>query len=195
MPVIRISEPTFRRLQAIAVPLVDTPSTVVDKVLDVYDSVKAGRHPHEPEPVVSTSTVPPDLAAPSHSGAEPDLTHARIISGAFAGTSVTTWNNLVHAAHRAAFAQLGTLDQVKSISRSNILRGRYRTRGFHYLKDLDVSIQNVNANDAWRRALHMARRLNVPIHIEVEWEDRRDAAHPGQRRTLDCPLKARGQAE
>ncbi|MDL1969821.1 MAG: hypothetical protein LWW94_02390 [Candidatus Desulfofervidaceae bacterium] len=36
--VIRISESIFQRLQKLAVPLVDTPASVIEKLLDYYDS-------------------------------------------------------------------------------------------------------------------------------------------------------------
>jgi len=192
MPVIRISEPTFQRLQALATPLVDTPSTVVERLLDLYDDVKAaGKHlaggthaqpPNPPKRELGLSHIPqldPEDA--------PDFTHARIVSGNFGGRLVRNWNELVHVAHRVAFAQLRTLEKVKAASKSNILPGHFRSGGFHFLKELNISIQNVSANDAWRRALHLARQLRVPIEIEVAWEHKKGAVLPGQQRTIRWP--------
>lgn len=53
MPVIRISDHTFRRLQSLAVPLVDSPSAVIDRLLDLHErsskmsvlTVVSGRDP------------------------------------------------------------------------------------------------------------------------------------------------------
>jgi hypothetical protein len=190
MPVIRISEPTFQRLQALAIPFEDTPSNVIERLLDLHDDVtSAGQH-LEKAPAI-TNRGP---SRSSSSGATmrsrpeldpvPDFTHARILKGSFANRVVESWNDLVHAAHRVAFAKLRSLDKVESISKSRILRGHFRTSGFHHLKDLNISIQNVSANDAWRRALHMARKLDVPIQLEVEWEQHKGAVHPGERRTI-----------
>ena len=36
MPTIRISDATFAKLQHIAVPLVDTPSSVIDRLVEKY---------------------------------------------------------------------------------------------------------------------------------------------------------------
>ena len=185
MPVIRISEPTFQRLQAIAIPFEDTPATVIDRLLDLHDDVTAaGKHLRKGPPAASSSAGRAK-SSPSATNTVPDFTHARILKGSFAGKAVENWNDLVHVAHRVAFARLGSLDELESSSKSNILRGHFRSSGFHYLKDLAISIQNVSANDAWRRAAHLARKLDVPIQLEVEWDQKKGAVHPGQRRTID----------
>jgi len=183
MPVVRISTPTFQRLQALAVPLLDSPSTVIERLLDLHDDVKAaGRHLdgslHDLRETTPATTKRIDPYNP------PDLTHTRIVSASLGGHSARSWNELVHVAHGVAFTQLGSIEKVKSISKSNILQGRFRSNGFHFLKDLGVSIQNVNANDAWHRALHMAEKLGVAIVVEVEWENRKGAVYPGERRRL-----------
>ena len=201
MPVIRISEPTFQRLQALATPLVDTPSTVVERLLDLHDDVKAaGRHLEgavEALPTSPPKTKPGRSNAVLHLDPEaaPDFTHARIVGGNFGGRFVRNWNELVHVAHRVAFAQLRTLEKVKAASKSNILPGHFRSSGFHYLKDLNISIQNVSANDAWRRALHLARQLHVPIEVEVAWEHKKGAVFPGQQRTIRWPPAPKDSTE
>jgi hypothetical protein len=173
-------------------PLVDTPSKVVERLLDLYDDVKAaGRHlDNNPAAFADAKGLPRADSSPTtrsmtvNPDEPPDLTHTRIVQGSFAGKAAGRWNDLVHLAHREAFKRLATLEKVRSISRSNILHGHYRSAGFQHLKDLGISIQNVNANDAWRRALHIARKLNLPIHVEVEWKKHRGSALPDQRRTL-----------
>jgi len=185
MPVIRISDPTFQRLQSLARPFEDTPSSVIDRLLDLHDDVEAARPEALKAGVHAKLSV--SESKPSswpESDRVPDLTHARIVVGSFAGKSIQNWNDLIHVAHRVAFGKEKDLDKIQSISKSNILRGHFRSSGFHHLKDLDISIQNVNANDAWQRALHMAKSLDVPIQLEVEWEHKRGAAHPGKRHTI-----------
>ena len=46
--VIRISDTTFSRLQKLAEPLVDTPASVIDKLLDEYESRLSRRNTNEP---------------------------------------------------------------------------------------------------------------------------------------------------
>lgn len=54
------------------------------------------------------------------------------------------------------------------MTQSNIANGRRADRGFHYLSDINISIQNVDANLAWRNTLSLARRLvfmTVATHV------------------------------
>lgn len=47
-PVIRISQPIYERLQSIAEPFTDTPASVIEKLLDVYDQQSTAK-PKAPE--------------------------------------------------------------------------------------------------------------------------------------------------
>lgn len=40
MPVVRISDPVYERLQQLAAPFVDTPDTVIQRLLDSYEAAK-----------------------------------------------------------------------------------------------------------------------------------------------------------
>jgi hypothetical protein len=49
---------------------------------------------------------------------------------------------------------------------------------------MNISIQNVDANLAWRNALNLARRLSVSISVTFEWRHKSGAAHPGKQGSL-----------
>ena len=133
MPVIRISDPVFGRLQAIATPLVDTPASVIEKLLDFYDShgrTRSGVSKAAPKQTVQSAkatVLPPE--------APPDLAHTRISSAKFAGETASNWNDLVHLAHRHALARLGSFDALRSATRSNVASGRRADSGYHYLSE------------------------------------------------------------
>jgi hypothetical protein len=55
--VVRISETSFQRLQKLAVPLEDTPSSVIERLLDFYDS-ESNRDTHKKEPPPAYTRVP-----------------------------------------------------------------------------------------------------------------------------------------
>jgi hypothetical protein len=40
MPVVRLPDDVFRRLQQLAIPLVDTPATVIERLLDLHEGKK-----------------------------------------------------------------------------------------------------------------------------------------------------------
>ena len=95
MPVIRIPDPIFERLQAIATPLVDTPASVIEKLLDFYDGKKSASVPERlrrrreslPRPADADPDAPPELA------------HTRVVSATFAGHTASNWNELVYLAN------------------------------------------------------------------------------------------------
>lgn len=55
--VVRISETSFQRLQKLAVPLEDTPSSVIERLLDFYDS-QSNPDTYKKEPLPALTQVP-----------------------------------------------------------------------------------------------------------------------------------------
>jgi hypothetical protein len=55
--VVRISETSFQRLQKLAVPLEDTPSSVIERLLDFYDS-HSTPNTHKKKPLPTHTRVP-----------------------------------------------------------------------------------------------------------------------------------------
>ena len=105
MPVIRIPDPVFERLQAIATPLVDSPASVIEKLLDFYESHE--RVSRRVSSVTSAQAEPSPKVASFSAEAPPDLRFTRILSAKFDGQTASNWNDLVHVAHRTGFRTLG----------------------------------------------------------------------------------------
>jgi hypothetical protein len=118
----------------------------------------------------------------------PDLRHTRVLSARFGNHPATGWNNLVHAAHIEACARLGSLEALKKASKSNLLIGRASSeetkKGFRYVADINVSIQNVSAEQAWLNVLDLARRVKSEVSVDFEWMDKSESAHPGKKGRL-----------
>jgi len=95
---------------------------------------------------------------------------------------------LVHAAHVEAFSQLRSLDVLRGVTKSSFITGRASSgevkRGFHHVPEINISIQNVGAENAWLNALRLARHLGAEIRVTFEWMQKNDAAHPGKTGTL-----------
>lgn len=180
MPVVRIPDELFERLQNHAKPFVDTPASVIEKLLDFYEAGQR-RAPRAPR-----SAPPEGPAAKRYDpGDPPDLTHTKVIAAEFDGIEASNWNELVDTAHRHAMKRLKTYDALRAATMSNIVRGKKTDSGFHYLSDIDVSVQGIDADLAWRNADHLARKLAVPVRVEFEWRDKPQAAHPGKRGLLE----------
>jgi hypothetical protein len=118
----------------------------------------------------------------------PDLRHTRILTARFAGQVASGWNNLVHVAHKEAMLHLGSLESLRSVTKSNLITGRASSedvkKGYRYVPEVNVSIQNVDAGHAWSNTLRLARQLNVAVRVDFEWMQKSDAVFPGQRGTL-----------
>jgi len=184
MPVIRIPDSTFERLQAIAKPFVDSPAAVIDRLLDFYEA-GVGRHrqsPNAPHGVTGTSIGPAVTDFDPYN--PPDLTHTRGLKAEMGGQSASSWNELVYVAHRQAASKLKDIQALKAATLSSIVVGQKNDDGYHYMADINLSIQYVPANAAWKNAFHLATRCDVEISAEFEWPDKPGAAHPGKRGRL-----------
>ncbi len=187
MPTLEIPDALFLRLQKLAVPLVDTKVTLLERLVDFYETKAQSELTKQPVRPSSqkrnaseTRELDPDVA--------PDLRHASVLAARFANRPATGWNKLVPAAHVEAISRLGSLSPVQGITRSNLIVGRPSSedakKGYRYVPEADISIQNVDAGHAWANALRLARYLNVEVRVDFEWPQKTDAAHPGEKGRL-----------
>lgn len=167
---VSLPQDLFLRLQKLATPLVDTTATVIERLVDYYEENRPGLP--EPRPDVVELILDPNRPA--------DLRHTRVREASFCGESARNWNALVQVAHRVAFRETGSYDSLRRITIANIVSGSKSDQGFVSLRDIGLSVQNVEANKAWRDALHLAKRLEGSIQVTFEWRDKEGAAHRGQ---------------
>ena len=120
--------------------------------------------------------------------APPDLRHTRVLAARFAGRTAAGWNKLVHVAHEEALSQLGSLEALRGVTKSNLIVGRASSedtkKGYRYVPRIDVSIQNVDAEHAWSNSLRLARHLDAEVRVDFEWMRKSDAAFPGYKGRL-----------
>jgi len=171
--VIRISENTYQRLQNIATPFDDTPDTTILKLLDFYENKDHSTDERHSE-TMKSGVIILNPTNPS------DLTHTKVLEGIFDDTSVRNWRDLVNEAHKRALNELGSFEELKKISISNIYKGDKRENGYKLIEGTNVSIQGANANQSWASALKIAKRLNLFIEMKFMWRDKKGAIHPNQ---------------
>lgn len=109
----------------------------------------------------------------------PSLLHSRV-RGTIGTRSFTKWNDLMRIAHELGFEKAGSFEQLKKMSTAPIQAGEYSDSGYHFLPELGLSIQGVDANRAWDYALQLAKRVPVPIEAVVQWRHNDKAARPGE---------------
>ncbi len=173
---IEISELTFQRLQNLAVPLVDTPDTVISRALDALEvQTKNGT---QGSVAPATGTVGPLEIHPSN---PPDLTHTRVSQASVAGRSVKPgWNPLVTEMVLMARNRGLDVGKIKSISGLNVVQGERSDKGFRFVRAAGLSVQYQDANGAFRAVVGLARELGVGFEVELQWRDKEGAAHRGK---------------
>lgn len=177
MRTLQIPDSLFERLQKLAIPLVDNDATVIERLLDNYEFKHNGNH--------GSSTVRKPAPSPGVRELDPDapgeLRHTRVLVASFAGQKAAGWNELVHVAHMQAISRLGSFEALRTATKSNIALGRQNGRGFRHVPEIDISIQNVDAEHAWANTLRLARQLNLEVQVDFEWLDKKEAHYPGAR--------------
>ena len=176
MPSIDIPETTFKRLQALATPFVDTPVSVIERLLDTYEG-QHGQSQHGQ----SKKRIPERSQEPLTPAEAPNLTDTRLLFAMFDGKDVSTpyWNDLVRKVHELAFQRLGNFQSLRRATTANIIDGAVTEKGYKPLDGFGFSIQGVDANEAWRIVYHLARKLGVAIDVEFEWRVTEKAERPG----------------
>ncbi|MBD2412639.1 hypothetical protein FACHB389_11140 [Nostoc calcicola FACHB-389] len=175
MPVIRIPDPIYKRLQAMAIPFEDTPITVIEKLLNEYEAL---HQPQQISEIENYKVIEPDIVT--------NLQHTRVLRAIMGGEEIhqPNWNKIVDAAHEIAIRQGLSVDELIKLTLAHVVKGEKINSGFHYLPEVNISIQGVDSNLAWRNTLHLMKNLKMPIEIHFEWRAKEGAAHPGEKGKL-----------
>lgn len=168
---VTLSDATFMRLQAHAVPLVDTIETVINRVLDTYEAGKSVPDSDSFGARVFNPAGPPNLA------------HTKMLSAELCGRrlppSETKWNALLVATIREAMKRLGSAERLKDLVIVNSVLGRKEKDGYKFLPDVGLSVQGQDSNGAWKAAYHIAKTLGLPINVTFVWFQNEKAVLPG----------------
>lgn len=176
--VVRISGNTYERMQKIAKPLDDTPDTVIQRLLDSYEGKKFGER-KKTESSENRNVIILEAENPI------DLTHSKIHEGKFGGIKVKNWFELVSVAHKVGLKELGSFNELRKMTISNIVEGDKVDSGYKPIKGADISIQGANANMSWISALKIAKRLKKPVKIEFRWRHKSSAKYPNKKGMLE----------
>jgi hypothetical protein len=175
-PSVDLSPATFTRLQAHAVPLVDTIESVINRLLDAFET-KSGA------PVGTGGSAEPSAARQFNPNTPPDLTHTKVLAIEFAGKPLArgevNWNGLLNAAVRAARAKAKSTAELKKLVVVNLVEGQKSDEGYRFLSDIGISVQGQDANGAWRGACHVAQQLGCELKVTFIWREKEGAAFPG----------------
>ncbi len=174
---LQLSPTTIARLQRHAKPFVDTVDTVINRILDTYESNSDHGSNGEDDAVADGNIreFPPS--------ASPDLRHTKVLSLEFNkkkfSRAETNWNSLLNEAIRIAKAKAKSDDELKRLIIVNYVKGRKEDEGYHYLSDVNLSVQGQDANAAWKGTFHIAKQLQCTFEVIFAWRMKDGAAYPG----------------
>jgi hypothetical protein len=169
---------TFARLQAHAVPLVDTIESVINRLLDAYEA-RAGA----PASASGDGNGGNDEVRRFNPVAPPDLTHTRVmaidLNGEPLARNEANWNGLLYAAVRLAKTRTKSAADLKKAVIANFVAGEKTDEGYRFLADIGLSVQGQDANGAWKAACHIAQHIGCPLKVMFVWRHKEGAAFPG----------------
>jgi len=178
---LEIPDRLYERLQKHAIPFVDmTPVSVIERWADHFEKTSNG----SAAPTAAELPVTKYGAKKLNPLRPPDLFHTRA-RGTFGSIAFSNWNDLLRTAHTQAFAKAGSFYELRNVTHAQIHKGSRSDSGYHFLPEIGVSVQGVDANHAWTYSLCLAQYLGTPLRAIVEWRHNQKAAHPGERAILE----------
>jgi hypothetical protein len=168
---ITLPDDLFAKLQAHAVPLVDTPLSIIERAIAALEAgdeqtAKGGQGaPRSFNPA----------AAPSLSHTTP---HKVMLAGKVLPASSTYWNPIMYAViEEAAKRGVGKTDLLELIT-VNCTAGEKTINGYKFLPGAGISVQGQDANAAWRQAYRVASSVGIALEVQFAWQDNEKAAMP-----------------
>jgi hypothetical protein len=175
-PSVELSPQTFARLQAHAVPLVDSIESVINRIVDYYEA-KGGK------PVSASERDGSENVRQFTPATPPSLKHTKVLTVEFCGKTLehsqAKWNGLLVAAVREAKARAKSPSAFKRLVIVNFVDGQKTDEGYRFLSDVGISVQGQDADASWRAACHIAQHLGCQLQVTFAWRQKEGAAFPG----------------
>lgn len=179
---IEISEATFEKLQRLAIPLVDTMDSLLDRLARLNSCPQQTRDDFR-QTLFAPSNISARQVLKFSAAAPPNLTHTKVVAIRFDGRPVTrglSWAGLLREAIRRLPKEAKARESLRHLVIVNFVEGKKSGEGFRYLPEANISIQGQDAPDAAKGAFHVAAQMGWQLEVEFVWRDKPAAAHPGK---------------
>lgn len=175
---VELPDDLFAKLQGFAVPLIDTPLTVIERALV---ALEAGD-----EQLTSPNSA--KLARSFNPAAPPSLAFTIPRRASVGGRQLSAgdryWNSIMYAVIEEAARRGFSTEDLLALISVNSQAGRREDNGFKYLEGANLSIQGQGAAGAWRQSYAIASSVGIAIEVEFAWQDNPKAAMPQMVGTL-----------
>lgn len=174
---VELPDDLFARLQKHAVPLIDTPLTVIERALRALEEGD-----EEPASLMNVACRTFNPAAP------PDLSFTTLKSAKIAGKAMpkadTYWNSVMVSVIQEAAVRGNATQDILDLITVNSQAGKRDDGGFKYIEIAGLSIQGQAANSAWRQAYVLASSFGIEVEVTFYWKNSEKAAMPNVSGTL-----------
>jgi hypothetical protein len=175
MPSIEITGSAMEYLKALAEPFVDTPATVLDRVIEQHR--KIGSHDSKASSVASKPPAKVEYRIENL----PPLLHAKVEAAQIDGTAVSRpkWSVLVEEMIRRAGKKGNTATQIAASMNAHTTQKERSDTGFVYVREAGLSFQKMDANRSCKAILAISRQFGIPVSIDFFWRDDPNAHSAG----------------
>ena len=175
MPHIEIEQNDYERLQKMAEPFVDTPASVLTRVLDAFMAAS------DAEAIVEAHEIVSGVEEYDFYDAPP-LVHVKLISGRIGSTEpiTKTWDGMVRHAVELVLARVDGVSAAKPLLDLNMVEGEKVDDGYKFVPELGISYQGVSAQHAAKVVANAARFLRQEALVEFHWRNKAEAHFPGR---------------
>lgn len=170
--VIELPDDLFARLQRHAVPLVDTPISVIERALV---ALEAGDES-------AVDAVRPGSPRTFNPAAPPNLRHTTpreiTVGSAALKKGAIYWNALMFAVIAEAASRGIGKEDLLDLLMINCVGAQKEDQGYRYLPSVGISVQGQDANAAWRQTYRIASSIGIRVAVVFAWQDHDKAAFP-----------------
>jgi hypothetical protein len=176
---IEISSKALNYLKSLAEPFVDTPESVIDRIIEEHAQVRASINGKPSNGLAISSTSKNTFSFESL----PQMYFTKIEKVEMDGriVNVNTWNGLVEEVIRTCVTKGYDSEEVRRKLRANTVAGRNEDLGFRHVTQAGFSFQGLDAMRACEAALGLARDCGVPLTVHFIWRQNAKAFRPGVR--------------
>jgi hypothetical protein len=177
LPNIEVSQTAFDYLQSLAVPLVDTTITTIDRIVNEHKKFASLSGPANSAGMIFGVTNLPSVRFTS------------VVSATIAGkpASKNFWNNMLEDMISACVTKGCLVQDIKAVLNVNMQDGQSKNDSFRYVPAAKFSFQGTDAVRACRNIIALATKFEVATNIEVQWQDNPEAELPNQIARLVFP--------
>jgi hypothetical protein len=183
-----LSDQTVAGLKRHAEPLEDSYDSVIGRLIEFFES----RQNSTTRPMfVAVDDGPRQFVCQVFDASNPpDLKHTKLTAARVAETQLANpnWNGLLDEVLRRGFMAFGgSFENLHAVCPVNMVSGKKTNEGYHYLKELDFSVQGQDANGAWKGAAFLAQMIDCPVEVQFVWRLKEGAANPGGSGRFEIP--------